>query len=63
MFELNIDVHLLMITRKEAEMVLEAVSAKIRELQQEQLQAEKKGLNIGYYTKEIAKYQQLKSKV
>ena len=48
-----------MITRKEAEMVLEAVSA----LQQEQLQAERKGLNIGYYTKEIAKYQQLKSKV
>lgn len=52
-----------MITREEAEMVLEAVSAKIRELQQEQLQAEKKGLNIGYYTNEITKYQQLKSKV
>lgn len=52
-----------MITKKEAEMVLEAISAKIRELQQEQLQAENKGLNIGYYTKEIAKYQQLKSKI
>lgn len=52
-----------MITKKEAEMVLEAVSAKIRELQQGQLQAEKKGLKTDYYTKEIAKYKQLKSKL